>query len=153
MKKILLFILLALLVLPAISYAISDNAQKLCAITYLTTSGTWHDLGDEIACNGYDDLIIAANLSINNGTDVNFRALGKTSRGDLFEYNLPIKDETSTKTNIDQHTYELTDDTDQRIMLDFAMEGIPYIQIQGKCTYSSGVASCVESWYWRKRDN
>ena len=94
----------------------------------LTTS--WADVGSEIDCRGYTDIILYITLDINAALNARLRALGKWESAGTDEYNLVIETVSSSDIKIEPEYIEFNTDADQLVVLRIHTGGIPFLQIQ-----------------------
>ena len=93
---------------------------------------TFTDVGAEVNCAGYDYVSFGIAIDIGTSVDVQFQALLKNESGGTEEYNAVIANATASTIKVEPEVVELNSDTDQLIVLRFATNGLPFMQLQIK---------------------
>lgn len=134
------------LVFPVIDLASRrvDTPVSLIAAAQDLVTGSWADLGPEIALSGYTRVSLWLTVDINDSRGVMVRCLGKHTAAGTDEYTLPIlKPDTSVTGSYviaaeDEYMF-LNDNADQKPVLTWAVENtIPYVQFQVSATSHTG---------------
>ena len=88
-------------------------------------TGSWVNLGDAISVSDWNRVALWLNVDINDSADVRFRALPlKTKTQDADQYSYPIKYTSSSKVAIQDEIFELSDDADQKIVVELETKGL-----------------------------
>ena len=128
---------------------VAEPVELLSASQDVT--GSWVDCGDIYhTCNvggSSNNLVYLIDLDINDSTDVRFRVVGNIIETPTVDYVFSIYDITANKVNIDDEFVELTNDTDQSVILEFQTAGIPYIQLQVQAGTVGATPCSVKSVY------
>jgi hypothetical protein len=111
------------------------------------TSGSWADLGPEIAVDGFTKISLWINHVNVNNTGTMYRALAKHTSGGSDEYDYPIVMTNTPFTGSTQNSVvQLNSDVDQKFVLTWELYNtIPQIQFQCKATLTGTTAGNVAS--------
>ena len=134
--KTFVLLLVAFALVAGIAFA-ESRPVDLVAAQDLSHSG-FFDVGTVLSTKGYEKLNVYTTVDINNGTNVQVKALALTSKTGT-EYSL----QDATQGEVDASYFELEQDADQNIMLQFDTNGAPYIQLQAKETSGGAVPSDI----------
>lgn len=94
-------------------------------------TGSWADLGSEIAVNGFNSIGLWLNIDINDSVNTRVRLIAKHTTAGTNEYSLPLKDASATEVSVVGEYYEFTSDADQKIVLSWDIDNvIPIVQFQ-----------------------
>jgi hypothetical protein len=133
-------------------YSRSTDAESILSSAQDLT-GSWADLGPEIACDGFNRLGVWLTIDINDSEDVRIKAIAKHESGGTEEYGLPIYNpDTSTGgsyvTYAEGNYIEFNDDADQLIYVGFDVDNaIPYVQLQVEAGTVGGTAGQIDAAY------
>ena len=125
MKKIMLLMLLASTVFAGHRTAsqVLNRVHFKTEPTALLTSAqsftsSWASAGAQFDCEGAKSVGAWLDVDINSSTNARIRMLGfMTTSG--ASYVMPIKTVSASDVKIEDHYYELNDDADQKIVVDF----------------------------------
>ncbi len=129
------------------------KSASITPVTELVASaqnftGAWSDLGPEIDCRGFAQIALYVSIDINDTEDARIRALAKHTLDDSDEYCFPIATASSSDIAIEDEYVELTDDADQKLILQWETNNVvPWIQFQIEAGTVGGSAGNVASAY------
>jgi len=114
----------------------SDNSRQIDVLgdTPQALTDTFVDIGTEINTRGYNKMLVWVNIDIGDSTNVQLRALAKTTLdAGVLEWEYPIYTVGTTDVGVEGSYYEWTTDEDQLTILEVSLKGlIPIIQLQVK---------------------
>lgn len=93
-------------------------------------SSGWADFGDEIDVQGYKSLLVWTSLTHYASSNCRVKALAKHATSGADEYELPIKTVSTSDVKVNSLYYELDSDATQKMLLDFDITAVPYVQLQ-----------------------
>jgi len=94
-------------------------------------TGSWANLGSVLHTNGMSYIGLFLKVTANNSLNMRVRVLGKLSLTDSDSYVFPIRDVQSNSIKVQGEYFELTNDTDQNIVIGVDLKYIiPAIQFQ-----------------------
>lgn len=129
-----------------------QGPTPLIAAAQNYTSGSWADLGPEVAVDGYTRATLWINHVNNQNTGTLFRCLVKHTTGGAEEYSMPIYNPIVTASpyyaNADLEYVRLAADSSQQIALTWDIGNtVPFIQFQCQATTTGSSVGNVASAY------
>ena len=95
-----------------------------------TVSSGWADFGGEIDVQGYKSMVVWTSLTHYASSNCRVKALAKHATSGADEYELPIKTVSTSDVKVNSLYYELDSDATQKMLLDFDITAVPYVQLQ-----------------------
>lgn len=110
-----------------------------------TITDTFTNVGSRLNCLEYDTISLYFNITSNNSTAIQIKALGRMEDID-HDYVLPIKTPSATKVDISNLVYQFSE-TDAQNCFSIDVQGIPFLQLQVKGVGNAPVPGFVVSIY------
>lgn len=97
----------------------------------VTLMAPWNDLGDEIATEGVQTLVLWLSLTIGSSVDARVRMLAKLDEDAANEYVLPIRTVGAAAVTVQDEYIEFANDANQDMVISWTLDGaVPYVQFQ-----------------------
>lgn len=107
-------------------------------------TGSWADLGSEIAVEGYNVLGVYLVLDANDSLDMRLRVLAKHTSSGTDEYS--FIEGTGTANEFDVGYYEFATNADQKVFIPIPIDNcVPYVQLQIQTGTVGSTAGQVDS--------
>jgi hypothetical protein len=126
--------------------AVSDILASAQAVT-----SAWADLGTIVDMEDYDEVIVYAEISINDSEDIRFRAVAQIEESPSTDFTFITETITGDKILGNPEYIELAKDQDDNIVLKIATHGIRYIQLQVQAGTVGATAGDIDKLFTQRR--
>ncbi len=124
---------------------ILQGPLALIAAPQAFTAG-WLELGDELYVQGARFMVLWAQLTVNDSTNMRVRALAKLTEGGAVEYTLPIETDAAAVVTVEPRFVELANDADQDMVIGWEFAGaVPWVQFQIQVGAVGVTAATIDS--------